>query len=154
MAVCDLGSDNVSGLMALIMHFGCNMDLFGDGSHAANRDTVLALGMAHLKQFWQVMMCSFNVPHGPMNDEQNDSAIQAVVDHLKANYGHGNLPALFLAAAPRILEVLRLAGIELPGELDPEYEALDYMLQNWNAARGPKATACRLQGTVATAEKN
>ena len=145
---CDLGSDNVSGLMALINHFLCNVELWGDLGHACNRDTMNALGAAALKQFWQVMMCVWNTPHGPNADEQNYEALQAVVNHLRTTYSHGNLPPLFLAAAPRILEVLRLAGIELPGEQDPEYEAWDWMLENWNASRGAKVTACRFQGTV------
>ena len=99
-------------------------------------------------------MCSFNVTHGPLQDEQKYASLGAVVKHLKESYGHGNLPALFLAAAPRILHVLRLAGIDLPGELDPEFEAWDWMLDNWNASRGAKVIAGRFQGSVATAEKN
>ena len=116
---CDLGSENVSALYAVMYLFLCNVDLFGDCSHACNRDTVNAMGMASLKQFWQVMLISFKLPYGPNNDDANANLLDEVMEHLGRTYSHANLPALFLASAPKMLEVLGRAGIEFPGLIAP-----------------------------------
>ena len=50
----DLSSDNVCGYFACERKFMLNCDLMGDFCHGPNRDQLLGLDAAHLKQFMQV----------------------------------------------------------------------------------------------------
>ena len=56
----DLGSDNVCMYHACERRFKLNSDLVGDFSHGPNRDQLLGLDDASLKQFMQVHKLSNN----------------------------------------------------------------------------------------------
>ena len=110
MAVGDCGPDNVSAMNALLYLFKCCIDFWGDPPHGCNRDTLNALGMASLRQFWSVMLISFKISFGPQNGNGWQNLLDDLMQHLAATYSHSNLPALFLQAAPRMGELLTQQG--------------------------------------------
>ena len=155
MAVGDCGPDNVSASNALMYLFKCCFDFWGDPPHGCNRDTLNALNMSSLRQFWSVMLISFNLPFGPQNDNGWANLLDEAVKHLATTYSHSNLPALFLQAAPRMLELLINMGVELPGLLDKEFELWDFFISQGLRRKGCEMmTNCRFQGSVASAQAN
>jgi hypothetical protein len=64
----DLGSDGLSGYMALERKFKLNCDKIPDASHAANRDMILSLQQAGLYSLWLCLLINNNLPFGPNRD--------------------------------------------------------------------------------------
>ena len=92
----DHASENVCAYNYLDRFLNGNTDLFGDPSHGANRDTLLSLDRSGLKQFLQVMMVSWNLPHGPADDDSWSNLLDEVIVHLEKTYSRGNLPVFVL----------------------------------------------------------
>ena len=151
----DLASDNVCGYYYGERELHLNSDLFGDGAHGCNRDVFGALDLACLKQFWQVMQISMNMPFGPMDNDEWGNMLDDVVELIKRTYARHDLPLLFRKEAPKMLRQLRNAGIELPGLEDPEMELFDYCMEaGLRRKAGSKITAARFCGSIAAAKCN
>ena len=151
----DHASENFCAYNYFDKKLGGNADLFGDNSHGGNRDTFLSLDRAGLKQFIQVMMVSWNLPHGPADDDSWSNMLDEVLAYVKQVYNKGNLPALFLAMAPKMIEMLRRSGFQFPGEDDIEWELWCYVIDDGLRRKaGSKVTACRFQGHISTAQAN
>ena len=115
MAVGDCGSDNVSAMNALLYLFKCCIDFWGDPPHGCNRDTLNALGMASLRQFWSVMLISFNLPFGPQNDNGWQNQLDDLMQDLAATYSHSNLP--WVCIQPLLFQSIILQFL-LPAKVD------------------------------------
>ena len=132
-----------------------NSDFFGDGAHGCNWDTMLALGQSALKQFWQVMMVSMNLPFGPKDNDEWGSMLNETMGKVRSQYSKSNLPVLFRLEAPRMLKALQKAGVDLPGVEDPEHELWDWCMEaGLRRKAGSKVTAARFPGSVASAQCN
>lgn len=151
----DLASEHVSGYYYGERVLQLNCDLFGDGAHGCNRDTMGALGISALKQFWQVMMISMNLPFGPMDNGEWGNQLDDTMAKIKTQYSRSSLPVLFRQEAPRMLRSLKLGQTDLPGLEDPEMELWDYCMEAGLRRRaGSKVTAARFCGSTASAQVN
>ena len=149
----DLGSDNVCAFHALEKKLLGNVDLWPDGSHAANRDTWLMLGHVGMKQFWILMMCVWNVPFGPMGDDGWLNTLMEAWEMIK-EMTCDKCP-LFLEMAPRMIEAFVRAGIMLPGEQSEEQELWNMLLERGPFRRyGSRVNANRFQGSIHAAKQH
>lgn len=150
----DLGSDNVAAVFALERKYRTNTDLYGDPSHAANRDTWLALGSCNMKQFWILMMCSWNVPFAPDSTDGWLHMLKEALAELQSQLTPASCP-LFLELAPALLAKTSALGIELAGVEDPEIELWRWLMDRGFCRKfGAKISACRFQASVHSAEQN
>ena len=116
---------------------------------------MLALGQCALKQFWQAMMVSMNLPFGPMDNDEWGNMLNETMGKVRSQYGTSNLPVLFRLEAPIMLKALQKAGVDLPGVEDPEHELWDWCMEaGLRRKAGSKVTAARFQGGVASAVCN
>ena len=72
----DLGSDGNSAYHDLERKGGLFIDQIGDLSHAANRDTILALRSSGMFEWYLLMMTSWNLPWGPDRDSLRAHQLQ------------------------------------------------------------------------------
>ena len=154
--VQDCASNNLCSHHALERHWDVNTDMIGDWAHGANRDAGMTLKYADLKQFWDCMCVSMNVPFGPLQDDGWSDLLRSVLDHCKGKRSPLNTP-LFSDGAPRMLQQLQQAGVELEvGPTgDPEVALWDFVMEQGLERRaGSKITNCRFQSGTASAEKN
>ena len=154
MMCLDQGSDQQCGYNALQNRWGANVDMLGDFSHGANRDTMLGLHGAGLKQYFQLLCMSFNLPFGPMDNDGWADLMLDCVTHLRANFTPETAP-LFMADSRKMKEALVLLGVELPGLQDADVELFEWALDlAENRRNGSKVTACRFQAQISAAELN
>jgi hypothetical protein len=141
----DLGPDGQSGMSALEYKFRLCVLKCPDPSHGLQRDQWVVLKDMHLFQWWLLMMVSVNMPYGPRQSEERLTQFRNLCIDL-----HGKNPRafpLFMARVPGALRDLRDAGVELPGEGDPEQELWEYWLQRGHFRRsGYRCNLNRFQG--------
>lgn len=120
----DLGSDGNSAFHALAYKWQANVIQWADGSHGANRDFNLLLNKLHLKNFWVLMCCSWNLPHGrpEHNDDRYWQLRKAMEYHFEAEDPMTSV--LFQAFLPSLRQELIRAGVDFPGERDVDVEVL------------------------------
>ena len=68
----DLGSDGVSAWHALLYHWNIIAWLVPDESHSIKNYLLEVLKAIGLYDLWLLLLISFNLEHGPRNEEQSD----------------------------------------------------------------------------------
>ena len=126
--------------------------MFPDNAHGANRDLRLALNNAKMKQFWLLMQVVWNVPMGPNDDEHWLNMMLHLLGHMRKHWRADDAP-LFQDSVVMMVNLLKQAGIYLPGEKSEEKEMWDYSMEHGLDRRGAgKVNGCRFQGSAHAAE--
>lgn len=98
----DQGSDAVAATWYL-HHLGANITAWPDWSHGSWNDTKNMLKESGLFPFWLLMMITFNMPHGPFNDDARHSQVTGAWDECRRHFTAQTCP-LFLEHLPQILD--------------------------------------------------
>ena len=125
---CDLGSDGLCEMNAGLRKFMLNVTLWPDADHGCQRSTVETLQSAQLFDFLILMMVTFNLPHGPDNNDVRWNQILGVEDALAQRHNARSC-VLFQAHVVDMINELRETGTELPGEKDADLEVWDLWLR-------------------------
>ena len=113
---------------AELRKFMLNVTLWPDADHGCQRSTVEALQSAQLFDFLILMMVTFNLPHGPHNNDVRWNQILGVEDALAQRHNARSC-VLFQAHVVDMINELRETGTELPGEKDADLEVWDLWLR-------------------------
>lgn len=146
----DLGSDQNATMHFLLYGLKAKASMIPDGSHAAHRDMVMLLRRMDLYPFWVFMLVSWNLPHGPFQDDLRYAQLrQAMKDVYEKCSPHENV--LYQEFFPIIARDFAAAGIELPGVEDPLLEVWA-LLKEREAMRG-KGRSCNMNRFMGVVEE-
>jgi hypothetical protein len=150
----DKGSDGDCAMNALTYHYGLNVWQWPDPSHGANRDFDLTLSDCRLKQFWLLMLISWNLPFGPDRDDQRYLQMRDAMKSYFRRYTKDDA-VLFRELAASIISQHSKAGIMYPGEEESMTECWKYLEKRAHFAKvGRRTNLNRFMGSVETAEYN
>ena len=75
----DHGSDGFAAVHALQYALSVNLTVYPDPSHGAHRDFILLLQALNLWPMWALMLVSWNLPHGPEDDDLRFNQIRTTL---------------------------------------------------------------------------
>lgn len=119
----DLGSDGNAAMHACLYKWRLAMVQWADASHGATRDFSLLLNILALRNFWVLMVCTWNLPHG--NEVHKDGRFHQM-QRATAHYFDTADPRaapLYQANVHDIYHELVAAGVSFPAEQDRDIEA-------------------------------
>eukprot|EP00974_Lingulodinium_polyedra_P098658 9562105-Lingulodinium_polyedra.AAC.1 len=121
LVACDLGPDQTAAMHYILYQLQLNCTMAPDPSHGAHRDMILLLKRVDLYPFWILMLISWNLPHGPFQDDLRYFQIHTAMNKAyEESSPHSN--ALFQEVCPMIYQELLEAGVQFPGEQSMEVE--------------------------------
>lgn len=97
----DQGSDGLAAQWYL-RHMGMNCTVWCDWSHGAWNDVKSMLRERDLWGWWILMMVTYNVPHGPYNDDQRYGQVMEAWEDCKRHFNHNDC-VLFQEYAPAMM---------------------------------------------------
>ena len=131
-----------------------NLTVIPDAAHGAHRDFDMCLKHCHHWKFWVCMLISWNLPHGPWQDDQRWQQLhEHTVKILQESSTHDN--ALFLEYANDMEAELRMHKISLP-----EADSIEASLWNYlgeyvlSQRKGYRCNLNRFLGSLSVAKKN
>jgi len=130
----DLGAPGSSGSQAMLYKYSVCLTKVPDPDHSCLRALLQALKEVHLYEFIVLMLVVWNFVNGPQDNDYRYHQLRGAAEKVMKTFTWLTNKH-FQEHAPNILEEMREAGVELPGNESPDKEAYDYWCQRQSFRR-------------------